>query len=343
MMRVSSWLPGFLVVVLSGLTVPADDEPGAPDVPKAFAPLEGMVGGWKGQGVNPKNRIKGWKEKHMWSWKFAQGKPVGLAVEVADGKILTKGQLSSDAKTDIYRLDATDPSGKPVRFSGKYDSEIGVLSLSREKPPIAIGQERLDIAIDSSKIRYTMRLFRQEPGAPQFALVTDASLTKEGESFAAGGASADLPKCIVTGGAGSMTVSYEGKSYTICCSGCRDEFNESPAKYVAKALAKARDGVPATVTTAATPVAKAETAEPKKMDVPKESPRKTDSEQPSEKQKTEGSANANKAASIFSQGQSLEKAGKKQAAVIYYKRILKEYPDTPSAKTAKDRIKALGG
>ncbi len=29
-----------------------------------------------------------------------------------------------------------------------------------------------------------------------------------------------------------MTVSYQGKSYPICCSGCRDEFNEDPEKYV---------------------------------------------------------------------------------------------------------------
>ena len=40
------------------------------------------------------------------------------------------------------------------------------------------------------------------------------------------------PECIVSGGAGTMAVSYMGKTYYVCCSGCRSEFNESPAKYV---------------------------------------------------------------------------------------------------------------
>jgi hypothetical protein len=37
-----------------------------------------------------------------------------------------------------------------------------------------------------------------------------------------------------------MTVTYNGKSYPVCCTGCRDEFNENPEKYVARAEAKAK-------------------------------------------------------------------------------------------------------
>src|SRR5947209_5969572 len=85
---------------------------------------------------------------------------------------------------------------------------------------------------------------RQEPGAPQLKNVISVGLTKEGESFAAGGGAADLPKCIMTGGAASMTVSYQGKTYPVCCSGCRDEFNDNPEKYAKKAdlAAKADPG-----------------------------------------------------------------------------------------------------
>jgi len=37
-----------------------------------------------------------------------------------------------------------------------------------------------------------------------------------------------------------MTVSYQGKTFPVCCSGCRDEFNENPEKYASKA-AQAKD------------------------------------------------------------------------------------------------------
>jgi YHS domain-containing protein len=42
----------------------------------------------------------------------------------------------------------------------------------------------------------------------------------------------------VTGGLGTMTVSYEGKTYYVCCSGCRDEFKADPKKYIAEWEAK---------------------------------------------------------------------------------------------------------
>ena len=50
---------------------------------------------------------------------------------------------------------------------------------------------------------------------------------KEGESFAGGG---KKPECIVTGGAGTIAVSAMGRSFFVCCSGCRDEFNANPKK-----------------------------------------------------------------------------------------------------------------
>ena len=40
------------------------------------------------------------------------------------------------------------------------------------------------------------------------------------------------PECIVSGGLGTMAVSHKGKTYYVCCSGCRDAFNEEPEKYI---------------------------------------------------------------------------------------------------------------
>jgi TolA-binding protein len=50
---------------------------------------------------------------------------------------------------------------------------------------------------------------------------------------------------------------------------------------------------------------------------------------------------ATRAASLLSQARALEKSGKTEAALSYYRRIKKEFSDTPSAKTAAERIKAL--
>jgi YHS domain-containing protein len=35
----------------------------------------------------------------------------------------------------------------------------------------------------------------------------------------------------VSGGAANIAVSYKGKTYYVCCTGCKDEFNANPEKY----------------------------------------------------------------------------------------------------------------
>ena len=332
-----------LVTAGSVARAEAQEEKDAP--PAAFAAFEHLVGGWKGQGIPAKNRLKGWQEKHNWAWKFVKGKAVGMALEITGGKGLTRAQLSRDDKTEVYTLDGTDAEGKPAKFSGKLD-DSGLLSLDRLDPPAGSGKERLDLTLNDNKIRYVMRLYRQEPDAPQYALVTESNLGKEGESFAAGGAAADLPKCIVTGGAGGMSVSYQGKSYPICCSGCRDEFTDNPEKYVKKYLLRMEKGEAAPLkTTALTPSdepeAKAETSKvATKGAMAKGGKSSTKPEAKPANDKADPNA---KAATLLSQAQALEKAGKNSAALTYYKRIAKEFADSPSAKTAKAKIKELDG
>ena len=50
-----------------------------------------------------------------------------------------------------------------------------------------------------------------------------------------------MPKgieCIVSGGKGTIPVSYNGKTYYVCCSGCRDAFKDDPEKFIKEAEKK---------------------------------------------------------------------------------------------------------
>ncbi len=59
--------------------------------------------------------------------------------------------------------------------------------------------------------------------------------TREGVAFAAG---ESYPLCVVTEGRGTIQVSYRGKAYWVCCSGCRDLFNDDPESVLAEAAAR---------------------------------------------------------------------------------------------------------
>ena len=324
----------------------ADDEP-KDDVPAPFAPFGHMIGAWKGTAIPTANRLKGWEEKHMWAWKFEKGKPVGMSLELQKDKSLTKGVLTYDAKDEKYLLKGTDADGKPVEFAGAMDAAGKGLVLDRvgESPE---GKERLVLRPNSNMIRYQLVLERQSAGATRFKPAIDVGLTKEGESFAAGGAAADLPKCILTGGSATMTVTYQGKSYPVCCTGCRDEFNENPEKYVKKALLRGQAGEVAAVKTAAaksepTPAADEDMeAKPAEKSAVKAKPKaKAAVKAISSDAPKKAATPASRAASLLAQAQALEQAGKTSAALTYYKRIAKDFAETPQAKTAKSRIDAL--
>ena len=112
-----------------------------------------------------------------------------------------------------------------------------VLALTRTDGPAA-EEQRLVFSL----LHHNRHLYRFEtrPAGTTVAYGKkyQVGATKEGEAFA------NVPKgpeCIVSGGLGTMKVSYKGKDYFVCCSGCRDEFKENPEKYIKEAEAKAKE------------------------------------------------------------------------------------------------------
>jgi YHS domain-containing protein len=69
-----------------------------------------------------------------------------------------------------------------------------------------------------------------------YSRVGEVGYTREGTRLASSGNSG--PECVVTGGAGTIKVSHEGKTYYVCCTGCRDAFNDDPAGILADYRAK---------------------------------------------------------------------------------------------------------
>ncbi|HWE35190.1 MAG TPA: tetratricopeptide repeat protein [Isosphaeraceae bacterium] len=355
-MRRGVRLAGVLGVVLGlggggGVAIAAGD-----DVPGPLAPFAYLAGAWHGTGIPKVNKLKGWDEKHAWAYKFVKGKPVGMSWQVTKGKVLAGAELTYDEASKAYRLDVKDEAGKVARYTGKLDGRGKTLVLDRDEPLADGTKERISLVLNGNEIRYTVWIDRKEPGAPRFERSIEMLLGKEGESFAAGGAANDGPKCILTGGAATMTVSYEGKSYPVCCTGCRDEFNDNPTKYIAL-LAK-KGGAKATAKPSTSNVTKddsflpLDSPEPKKATPAKptspktaeaDAPKAKAKEKPKDAAKPKADDKATvRAASLLRQGQALDKAGKAAAALDYYRRIVKDFPDTPAAKTAAGRIKAAG-
>jgi YHS domain-containing protein len=327
------------------------------ETPAPLARFEGLVGGWKGTATPTVNRLKGWQESHSWAWKFAKGEPVGVTIAIEGGKIFTKAEIAYDAKGKGYNVAASDAAGKTFAFKGAPTADGKAFVLDRVEPT-AEGKQRITIRPNASGIRYTMTVETQATGAPQWRKTIEVGVTKDGESFAAGaGGGADLPKCIITGGAATMNVVYNGKSFPLCCTGCRDEFNDNPEKYIARLAAKAANE-PEKAAASPKPAAGMTSGEfdglvessPKTAGAGKSAAKGAGAKPKAAEEKAEtkpaaktksASSPQDLAARELRLGQASEQNGKPKIALDYYKAIVKKYPDTPAAKTAADRIKAL--
>ncbi|HEX8204009.1 MAG TPA: hypothetical protein VF590_26270, partial [Isosphaeraceae bacterium] len=150
-----------LVVVLLGAVLGAA-RPGEEEaIPAPLAPLEPLVGSWKGTAIPTADRIRGWPERHQWSWKFDRGVPVALTVSIEGGRVLTRALLRHDLATRQYRLEGTDTAGRPADYAGMREETTGALVLDRVGAAPDGSKERLTIRPNSNRIRYTMTVDRQ--------------------------------------------------------------------------------------------------------------------------------------------------------------------------------------
>ena len=119
----------------------------------------------------------------------------------------------------------------------KLCSRAAILRLSHHLPvaPFCLRDdtEQLKLNIAGGGDRLTYAMWIKPSGRTLFAKKLEVGYTREGVTFGveAGG---KKPVCVVTGGLGTMTVSYMGQTYYVCCTGCRDAFNDNPAKILAE-------------------------------------------------------------------------------------------------------------
>jgi len=207
-----------------------------PSPREALQPLNVLIGSWKGTGTpeggTKEERAAGlWVETITWAWQF-KGQDAWLGVTFDKGKHYLKGELRSSTEKPGYQLVLTAPNKSTLTFTGTLKDKV--LTLDRTDPP-AGEEQRLVISLLHPN-RYLYRFETRPAGSPLgFGKQFQVGATKEGVPFA------DVPKgpeCIVSGGLGTMKVTYNGKEYYVCCSGCRDEFKADPEKYIKEANAK---------------------------------------------------------------------------------------------------------
>jgi hypothetical protein len=199
-------------------------------VKEALQALNDYIGGWKGNGTSENDRTAIWKESANWSWRF-KGKDAWLTLGLQDGKHFKKGEMRYLPGKELYQLTMFDRADRPVVFEGNFQGKR--LTLTHKDKS---GQtQQLQLYLAGGGLRFIYEYAVKPPNRTLFTKEFQVAMTRAGESF---GAAAKKVECIVTGGLGTMAVTYKGQTYYVCCGGCRDAFNEDPERYLKEYRAK---------------------------------------------------------------------------------------------------------
>ena len=193
----------------------------------ALQELGEFIGQWNGNGegtIDGKKLL--WKETWSWGWKFAKDAEPAIQLEIKDGKFFGKAVVKYDLEKKVYLVTAADKEGKDQQFTGKLVKGKFVLERTDAKNKDLY---RFTVNTAAEGIRFVALYEKVAGGKGLGDTIYKVSGNKDGESFAGGG---KKNECVVTGGLGTMTVSFMGKTFYVCCSGCKDEFNDNPKKYI---------------------------------------------------------------------------------------------------------------
>lgn len=225
-----------ILIPLSMLAAALGDE-GAPSTSKtsaedaaaskaALSKFNDLIGGWRGIGQPQRGSARGaWQETADWSWSFDKKQPA-LVYTIKNGKQLAKARLTYDSATKQYRMVADYADKSERRFSGKLDEKRLRLISEPDKEGV-----RHRVTITRLNPKRTLVLLERSIAPKEYFRIAEVGYTRAGTRLAVDGING--PECVVTGGRGTMQVSYMGKTYYVCCTGCRQAFEDDPEGIIA--------------------------------------------------------------------------------------------------------------
>jgi len=203
-----------------------------------LSPLSFLVGDWRGV-AQPKrgSNSAAWSEKAHVVWHFDAKIPC-LILKLEPGEKSTRIFFAATSETGrpiielhqpekpVIVLEMTDPEKSPASDSTAQADKSAQDHWVFESVPEP-GKPRLRFTVRRiNDIRMTMLFEESLSSEAAFRRQYEIGMTRAGERLANG--NTGERQCIVTGGLGTISVTHDGKTYYVCCEGCKQAFEADP-------------------------------------------------------------------------------------------------------------------
>ena len=194
---------------------------------EAMQKIQLVVGEWRVTAMPRELKREPWNEKAAWGFKIEKDE-YSLSLAATDAVFWKEATLRFDLKRQVYVLEASLVAGGRRTYEGKLAEKERLLTL--EEATDAWPRERAVFSLLRDN-RFLIDIESQSAKGKDWTPLAQLGCTKEGVPFVRG----EGIKCIVTGGSGTIPVTFGGKTYYVCCTGCRAFFNADPEKTIADA------------------------------------------------------------------------------------------------------------
>lgn len=218
----------------------------------ALQPFQILLGQWRWVTKKKFGDFPRRGEDLDWVWDFRsdKGHPA-LAAHSATNPYYRELRLTYLSDEATFQLTVEDENknrrllrgtwtngGQPKEESdGKRLQRSYRIQLTQVEP--AAGEQWQMTLSQLDNNQYVVDLKKRTETGKTFGPLDVLNQQRVGTSFALADSDNPGPKCIISGGLGSMSVTYRGKSYPVCCTGCAAAFNDDPERWLAR-LAKDR-------------------------------------------------------------------------------------------------------
>ncbi len=221
--------------------LPSKSDRQQPDsVRAALKPFQVLLGRW-----NSLSR-KAIADRPEWAydWVSDPNQP-GLRVLSEKGVYVRNGRLSYLPETDQFEFKATDAEGALRTFRGTFTEPIRDVASDEKKLQRTYKLQLTELEANSAGEQWRMTFNQQENnryileidrkrGNGPFSRIDTIHTQREGTSFALSETDYGDKTCIISQGLGTISVSFKGQTFWVCCSGCKAAFEDDPEKWIAK-------------------------------------------------------------------------------------------------------------
>ena len=212
-------------------------------------PLQILLGQWRGTTRREYENFKA-VDIHEWVWDL-RSNPAQPALTIQSDKspYIKTGRLTWDSELNRFAMTVTDPAGMTRQFTGDFTEPVHeivgsddklhrVFRLEFNQTESSESGELWQLAFaQQENNRYLLEVSKRR-GKADFARFDTVSTQREGTSFAVSDAGYAEKTCIISEGLGTMEVTWKGRSYWVCCTGCKAAFEEDPETWIARAAKK---------------------------------------------------------------------------------------------------------